>query len=293
MTYRSMLFTPGNRPSRMTRALGSAADAVVLDLEDSVPEEQREQARAAVAQCLSEVPGGVDCWVRVVAVDRPGLDLDLDAAVRPGLTGVVLPGVDGPAAVRTADDLISGIERRRSLPAGSVALLPLAESALGVRNLFDSLTASRRVTATSFPGAAGADLCSDLGAVPTAGGTELLHARSKVLLDARAAGVTTILDGVWVDLDDPDGLRRDTAFGRRIGYTGRFAIHPAQLPVLHEVFTPSARELRDARELLAAYADARSRGDGALRHRGRLVDRAMAARAERLLTSGERSGARQ
>jgi citrate lyase subunit beta/citryl-CoA lyase len=287
-----MLFAPGNRPGRMSVALASGADAVVLDLEDSVPHQERERARANVAQCLSEVPDGVECWVRVVAAHVPGFGLDLDAAVRPGLTGLVLPGVDSPAAVAAADKVIGDIERRRGLPARSVALLPLAESALGVRNLYDALTASSRVTATAFPGAVDADLCTDLGAQPTPGGNELLYARSKVLLDARAAGLDCILDSVWTDLDDAEGLRRDSRSGRRIGYTGRLAIHPAQIPVLHEVFTPSALELADARELLSAYEQAQDRGEGALRYRGRLVDRAMAERAERLLGATRSPGAR-
>ena len=288
IAYRSMLFTPGNRPDRMARALGSGADAVVFDLEDSVPEEEREKARASVAERLAEVSGGVDVWVRVVAVGVSGFDEDLDIAVRPGLTGVLLPAVDGPAAVRSADELITGLERSRGLAVGSVALLPVAESALGIRNLFDSLTASPRVTAAAFPGAAGADLCADLGAMPTTAGTELLHVRSKVLLDARAAGISTILDSAWVDLEDLDGLRLDAAFGRRLGYTGRFAIHPRQLNVLHEVFTATQGEITDAHALLAAYDDAGRNGHGATRHRGRLVDAAMAQAARRLLATAAR-----
>jgi len=111
-----------------------------------------------------------------------------------------------------------------------------------------------------------------------------------VLLDARAAGVQVILDSVWVDLDDLAGLREDSVRSRRLGYTGRFAIHPRQLDVLHDVFTATPGEIADARALLAAYHDARGNGQGAIRHRGRLVDAAMAETARRVLATADRSG---
>jgi len=292
MIYRSMLFVPGNRASRVDRAFGSGADAVVIDLEDAVPSHERERARTIVANRLPPAGAqtGPDLWVRTNQVDSADFSDDLRASVQGGLAGIVLPQVDHADAVRVADEQIVGLELRQGLPLGAVALLPVAESALGIRNLFEILSASKRVRVAAFPGAAGGDLCASLGVTWTAGGQELLYARSKVLLDARAAGVQVILDSVWADLDDLDGLREDSVMSRRLGYTGRFAIHPRQLDALHEVFTATRGELADARALLAAYDEAGRGGRGAIRHRGRLVDRAMAETARRLLAAADSSG---
>jgi len=292
VTYRSMLFVPGNRASRVEHACESGADAVVLDLEGSVPEHEQESARSTVARRLLQTgpAAGPDLWVRTSPATSSSFGHDLRVSVQSGLTGIVLPQVDHPEAVRLADDAILAFERLHGLPLGTVALLPVAESALGVRNLFDILSASERVRVAAFPGAAGGDLCASLGVTWTAGGQELLYARSKVLLDARAAGVEVILDSVWADLDDLVGLRDDSVLSRRLGYTGRFAIHPHQLNVLHNVFTATRAEVAEAHALLAAYDDARRNGYGAIRHRGRLVDAAMADNARRLLATVDLSG---
>jgi len=272
--------------------LDSGADAVVLDLEDSVPSQERERARCIIASRLRQACARTapDLWVRTNQVTSSDFGHDLRVSVHGGLTGIVLPQVDHPDAVRVADREITAWERRHGLPLGAVALLPVAESALGVRNLFDILSASERVRVAAFPGAAGGDLCASLGVTGTADGQELLYARSKVLLDARAAGVQVILDSVWVDLDDLAGLREDSVRSRRLGYTGRFAIHPRQLDILHAVFTATRGEIADARALLAAYHDARRNGHGAIRHHGRLVDAAMAETARRVLATADRSG---
>jgi citrate lyase subunit beta / citryl-CoA lyase len=287
-----MLFVPGNRAARVEHACESGADAVVLDLEDSVPEHERESARSIIAGRLPHAGAEADpdLWVRTSPATSSGFDDDLRVSVQSGLTGIVLPQVDHPEAVRLADEAILAFERLHGLPLGVVALLPVAESALGIRNLFDILSASKRVRVAAFPGAAGGDLCASLGVSWTPGGQELLYARSKVLLDARAAGVEMILDSVWADIDDLVGLRDDSELSRRLGYTGRFAIHPHQLNVLHNVFTATRADVADAQALLVAYDDARRNGHGAIRHRGRLVDAAMAENARRLLATVDSSG---
>ena len=287
VSYRSMLFVPGDRPERMDRAVQSGADAVVFDLEDSVTAERHAAARETVQAKV--YPGGVDRWVRILQFGAEDADLDLRAAVRPGLAGLILPDVRDAATVRSADVRITELESGAGVAAGSIRLLPLIESALGLHHAFDILSASSRVSIGAFAGAPGGDLCTDLGAQPTLGGMELLHARSHLILEARAAGMDGILDSVWVDLEDSAGLQADSRLGRRLGYTGRFAIHPAQIPVIHDAYRPSDAEIAEARAVVTAYETARAEGRGAVRHRGRLIDHAMAIAAERLLTSGRES----
>lgn len=282
---RSVLVVPGNRPERMAKAGTYGADGLTLDLEDSVPAAEHDAARAHVGEYLdSALPGAV--FVRTVAVGRPEFAGDLDAVVRPGLAGLVLPQVEDPEEVRIADERLGVLERERGLPLGSVRLMPAAESARAVRRLYDIVTASPRVVGTNFNGAPGGDLCRDLGVTPTLDGPELLYVRSKVLLDARAAGLEVILDSVFVDLGDAEGFERDTQLGRRLGYTGRTAIHPRQIPVINRVHSPSEEELDEARSLLEAFRAAEAQGLGAIRHQGKLVDYAMARHAERVLARG-------
>jgi citrate lyase subunit beta/citryl-CoA lyase len=278
-----MLFVPGDRPERMERAINSGADAVVFDLEDSVTAGRHDDARTSVRAKLK--PGGIDRWVRILPYGSADADRDLEAIVRPGLAGVILPEIRDAATVRAADARITQLESAAGVTAGSISLLPLIESALGLHRAFEILSASSRVTVGAFAGAPGGDLCTDLGAQPTPGGLEMLHARSHLVLEARAAGMDSVLDAVWVDLEDAEGLGEDSRLGRRLGFTGRFAIHPSQIAVLHDAYSPTDLEIADARAVVAAYQTGTAHGHGAIRHRGRLVDRAMALAAERLLAS--------
>lgn len=282
MRLRSTLVVPGNRSERIAKAPDYGPDVLSLDLEDSVPPAEHESARAHIARFLDSDPS-LPVFVRTVSVRRPEFDDDLDAVVRPGLFALTLPQVEHPDEVRAADARLGRLEAERGLPAGSVRLLPAAESAAAVHRLYDILTASPRVLGTNFNGADGGDLCGDLGVTWTLGGEELLYVRSRVLFTARAARVRVILDSVFADLQDEAGFAQDTAFGRRLGYTGRTAIHPRQLPTIHRVYTPSEAEVESARDMLAAFADAEAAGQGAIQHHGKLVDYAMVRWAQRLL----------
>ena len=282
MRLRSTLVVPGNRPERIAKAPGYGPDVLLLDLEDSVPPAEHASARGHIARYLDSGPP-LPVLVRPVSVRRSEFDDDLEAVVRPGLFALTLPQVEHPDEVRAADARLGRLEAERGLPARSVRLFPAAESAAAVHGLYDILTASSRVLGTSFNGADGGDLCADLGVTWTLTGEELLYIRSRVLFTARAAGLSVILDSVFADLHDEAGFARDTAFGRRLGYTGRTAVHPRQLPTIHRVYTPSEAEVESARDLLAAFAEAEAAGQGAIEHRGKLVDYAMVRRAHRLL----------
>lgn len=282
MRLRSMLVVPGNRPERMAKAPGYGPDALSLDLEDSVPPAEHAAARRHVAAFLDATPR-LPVFVRPVAVGRAEFEEDMDACVRPGLSGLILPQVEYPDEVRAVDERLGVLERERGLKPGSVRLLPAAESASAVRRLYEIVTASDRVLGTNFNGADGGDLCTDLGVTWTLGGLELIYVRSKVLFTGRAARLEVILDSVFADLEDESGFERDTELGRRLGYTGRTAIHPRQLATINRIYSPSQAELESARALLDAFREAERRGAGAIRHQGKLVDYAMVRRAERLL----------
>ena len=233
--FRSLLFVPATRPDRIEKAPEYGPDGLIIDLEDTVPPSEKPAARANVQKYLDGRPP-IPVFVRPESFGTSFWEDDVRAVVRPGLTGLLLPKANGVEHVRAVDGLVSVLERERGLPEGSIALLPMPESALGVRYLFDTLGASPRVIGAGFAGAEGGDMIRDLGATWTPEGTELLYARSKVVFDTRAAGKEVIVDGVFADLEDDATLASDTRFARQLGYTARAAIHPKQVPVINGAF---------------------------------------------------------
>jgi citrate lyase subunit beta / citryl-CoA lyase len=282
MLIRSLLSVPGNRPAMLDKALQSGSDAISPDLQDSVPAAMRAEARETVAHWIAagRKPAII---VRTSAVSTEDFLKDVDAVVRPGLTGLRIPDVNSPEDVINADRAIGAAERKRGLAPNSIALIPIAESARGIYQLYDILTASPRVIGTAFPGGRDGDLARDLGVTWTLQGDEFFYARSKVLFDARAAGVALVFDSVFTDLQDMAGFERDTRRGRQFGYTGRLAIHPNQIAIINRVHVPTPEQIADAQELLLAFREAEAGGRAAISYRGRMIDIAMRKTAEAIL----------
>lgn len=287
---RSLLFTPANREQRMRTALTVGADAVVYDLESAIPRGQAEPARALVRDIVGGHEGRPLLFVRVSAVGSDELEGDLAAAVRPGLTGVMLPQVADPAEVATLDTLIGRIERSSGMPPGRVRIWPLVETAQAVRLAYEIAAASPRVAYMGGATSRGGDLARSIGFRFTPGGDETLFLRSKVLIDVRAAGVANPVSGLWGIVDDLDGLSGFCRSTRDLGYEGVMVIHPSHLPVVHEVFTPSPAELAEWRRIVEAMADAEADGVGAIRLDGALVDVAHVHTARRQLERARRLG---
>ncbi|MHA6803741.1 HpcH/HpaI aldolase/citrate lyase family protein [Salinifilum ghardaiensis] len=285
---RSLLFVPGTKTEWLAKAARAGADAAVIDLEDAVPDSGKADARSGVVATLQqhhvstrEQPPAL--FVRVNALDTwDGAD-DVRAVARPGLHGIVLPKVDGPEDVRVADRLLTWCERERGLPVGSVALVPLLETARGLREAHDVGAAARRVAYLGALTADSGDVARAVGYRWSPRGTETLALRSRVLLDARAAGVEHPVAGLWTQLDDPAGLRAFAEQNRSLGYAGMMAIHPAHVPIINEVFSPSSEELARWERLVAAVEQAQARGEGAVAFEGQMVDEAMAATARHVL----------
>lgn len=286
---RSWLFVPGSNPRALAKAPHTGADAVVMDLEDSVPLGDKAAARAAVAAALAEQAGApAALWVRINPLRATGPYTvacgaeDLAAVVVPGLAGVLLPKAEAAADVQAADRLLAELERARGLAPGSVGLIPVVESA---RALWDAAvlgTAAARVRRFVL---GSADFTADIGTEPSRTGEELAYARSRLVVASRVAGLEPPLDTAWFDVHDAEGLAAEARLARRLGFSGKFCIHPAQVPVVNAAFTPSAAEVAGARRLLAAFAEAERAGRAAILLDGRMVDYAMVVRARRLLAA--------
>ena len=281
---RSMLFTPGNRLDMLAKAVHSGTDAVIVDLEDSVSVDNKQEARANLDH-LPDSP--VPYYVRTNAVETGLLWDDLVAAGRSPAVGVIVPKAEDPkvmgevAGVLTAMEIVAGRER------GSITLIPLIESAEGVRLTYEMATSSDRVECVMFGGGEQGDLVADLGVEWTPEGTGLMQARSQVLLSSRAAGVPYPMEAVFMDFRNLDALRRESELARTLGYVGKVAIHPSQIEVINDVFTPSPDLVEYQRKVLAAFEEAEADGKASIAVDGKMVDYAVARVARTIIARSE------
>jgi citrate lyase subunit beta/citryl-CoA lyase len=284
--FRTLLFAPGVRPELMAKAQEGGADALIFDLEDSVAANAKDAARGNVAQALA---AGLKkpLYLRINNPRAGDFEADL-AALREGgnlasVEGVILPKADDARDVAAVDQALAAIEAQMKAPVGGLRILPLVETCLGLRNTFELCRASARISGISLASAEQGDFMVDLGGKWTPRSLALAYPRSKMVVEARAAGIEWIVDGVFMNLKDTAALRAECEIAREIGFTGKMAIHPTQLDIMHEVFSPSAEEVEYARGLVAAFREAEASGRGAVQYRGMMVDYANVRLAERTL----------
>ncbi|MFE9248829.1 HpcH/HpaI aldolase/citrate lyase family protein [Streptomyces sp. NPDC007088] len=275
------LYAPGDRPEVVAKALRSGADVVLVDLEDAVAPDRKGYARSATAELLSAPhPGPAAVHVRVNALSGPFARADLEAlSGLPGLAGLRLPKTEWPREVLDVVRLLG--EREEAGAAAAVpGLYPLLESALGIENAYAVASADPAVRGIAL---GEADLRADLGMRDEAA---LGWPRARAVVAARAAGLAPPAQSVYPHVRDAEGLAASCVRGRSLGFLGRTAIHPRQLPVIERCYLPTPQEVEAARETLAAAG--REAGALALPD-GRFVDAAVVAGARRTLTLAERA----
>jgi len=286
---RSVLYTPGHHVERIETAMASAADAVALVLEDSVPDDRKALARTTTASAIDQArERGRTILVKVNPLRGGGMADDLAVIARAGLAAIIVPKLRSVRDVKRVDELVGTAEVAGGLPAGAIGLVLMIETPQAVVDAHAIARASERVSGVVCAAALGGDLARELGMQLTPDGVERLYVQSKVLVDARAAGVELVLDGVWTRVKDADGLVREADRARSLGYDGKLAIHPAQLEPINRIFAPTADELDHARRVIAALDDAATRGDAATVVDGEMVDAAMAQTARELLARAGR-----
>jgi len=289
---RAYLFVPAHKERFVQRALASGADALVLDLEDAVPPEEKSRALGRVADLLAGPAGNSpegtlwpQIYVRVNGLDSGRTRDEIGAVVSARLDGVRLPKVESAEEVRAVSAWLQETELARGLPVGSVRLDLTIETARGLVAAQELAGADDRLRALVF---GHADYCRDVGAVEGPDELETLYARSHLVAVSRAAGLVGPVDGAYARLGDPEGLARSAEFARRLGYSGKSAIHPEQLAPITAAFAPSEEEIAKAQDALAAYALALAEGSGAARDaRGDMVDRAVYLRAQEVLARAQ------
>lgn len=271
---RSYLYVPGDRPDRLTGALTRGADALIADLEDGVAPARKQMAREHVRAWLGAGPP--DAPQRWVRINADNLDGDLAAVVTEALTGVVVPKGE-PDRLTAVDTVLRELEAERGLAEGSVAVLPLLESATGLERVSEVAGAPRVLRL----GLGEADLAADLGLVLDEERTILTPLRLRVVVASAAAGISRPVGPTSTAFRDVEAFRRGAESLRRLGFRGRTAIHPSQLAVIHEVFTPSADEVAAARDMLARFDAAN--GGGFVDADGRFVDLAVVRNAREVV----------
>ncbi|GAA5234569.1 CoA ester lyase [Verticiella sediminum] len=288
--YRTLLFAPGSRPELLAKAQTGEADALIFDLEDSVPPQTKDEARGHVAEALR---AGLrkPMFLRINNPRAGDFASDLAALAKAGtlagVEGIVLPKAEDVADVRTVAHALAGLEATLGAPAGTLAVIPLVETCLGLRNAYDMARASPRVRGLALASAEQGDFMVDLGGRWSPQSLALAYPRSKLVVDARAAGIDWIVDGVFMNLQSDQALRAECEIARELGYVGKMAIHPSQVATMHEVFSPSAQEIEFARGLLDAFRKGEAQGIGAVKYRGMMVDYANVRLAERTLALAE------
>jgi len=284
---RSMIFTPGDRLDMVEKAVRSGTDAVIVDLEDAVSNDNKPAARANLATLPSST---VPYYVRTNGSTTPWFWEDVAAVGEANVVGLILPKAESPSVMSQVDGALTIGEMHSRKPVGQITLIPLIESAIGVRLTYEIATASDRVECVMFGGGEQGDLVADLGAEWTPEGTGLMHARSQVLLSARAAGVPFPMEAVFMDFRDNEALRVESEIARTLGYVGKVAIHPGQIPIINEVFTPSPEVVAYQRKVLVAFEEAEAAGKASIAVDGRMVDYAVARVARTIIARAEAAG---
>jgi citrate lyase subunit beta/citryl-CoA lyase len=271
----------------LEKAAGYGADALMLDLEDSVPAGEKETARLLVRRQLDSMPRTTVAFVRVNSWESGLLTSDVEAVLAPALHGIVVPKAESPDAMREIDALLEKVEGQLGIPVGQIKLALALESARGIWLVYELLSASARCRTVLVGTAEGGDLQADLRSSWSVAGLELLYARSRVIIAARALGIDNILDGAYSNLKDESGLIADSRLSRSLGYRGRMLIHPNQVAVVNSIFAATDEEIARSKRILAAFQEAASTNRGAISIDGLMVDAAMAKRARAILDQVE------
>ncbi len=284
-SMRSWLFVPGYRQRMIDKALGLPADVLIFDLEDGVPEAEKDVARSRVAAALDGARGGPMRFVRVHEADSSELDADLQAMIaRAGLQGLVLPKVQGPEDVLQVCQWLDRHETRAGIPSGGVGLLAIIESARGLVQAPAIASVTPRLVGLMF---GAEDFALDMGLFSHPGQGLVNYARS-VLAVASASGQIRAIDKVFTDIGDLDGLAAEARQARDLGFAGKAVIHPGQVGAVNEIFSPTEVEERWARRIVEAFERRADEGPTAID--GRMVDRPILERARWILDRLEEEG---
>jgi citrate lyase beta subunit len=278
-----MLFIPATAEDKLSKIPRFDSVTFILDLEDSVPPNEKERGRSLVAALIDEIGEHHRLHVRINSTTSPDIVDDLTAAIRPGLSGIVVPKVERPNELESINALIDSLAAKTGLDSTSVDMMATIETAVGVHAVYDIAAVGGHLKRLCF---GSGDFALDLGLdwPDEQGASEIiLLAKSRLVLASRVAGLEPPHDGAYSNYRDLEGLAREARQSRRLGFSGKHVIHPSQIPVVDEIFRPSSKQIERARRLIEAFETAELSGSGAIGVDGELVDYAIVHRARQLL----------
>ena len=284
---RSMLYIPGNNPGMIQRCSYFGADSVLLDIEDAVAISEKDAARNLVAHALATLDfGDVYMTVRINGADTRFFEKDLEAIIPSRPDAVRLPKTQQANDVKHIDEMITKLEKTHNIEHGTIAIHAMLETAKGIVNAVEIANSSPRVKALTL---GGQDLAADIGVRRTKEGTEILYARSTVVMAAKAAGIGAF-DTVFTDINDSVGLLDESRFIVNLGFTGKAAIHPSQIPVIHEAFRPAEKDVIKALRIVYAAREADQKGIGVYTVDGKMVDGPVVRQSEKVVELAKLAG---
>ena len=285
IVLRSLLFVPGNNPRMLEKALGQVPDAIVPDLEDSVPCNKKISARDTVSAFLPRlIETGIPIIPRVNSINSGLVEKDLAELIIPGIFGITIGKINSAKEMYELSEAIDKIEIDKGIDRGVIRLIPWIETAKSILHAYEISSSSHRVIAVAF---GAEDFANDMAIERTEDGNEIAYARAAVCTAAKAAGVTP-LDTPYVSFRNEIGLRKENEVSKQFGFVGRFAIHPLQIKVINESFSPSSKAVDNARRIVEAFELAERQGTGAISIDGNMIDTPIVKRAQGVLDLVER-----
>ena len=276
--FRSLIFVPGNNPRFLEKAKKIQADIVCFDLEDSVPDDQKINARNLIKSALKSKKSYKSAiFVRTNSPSSGKIPSDLKEVIQKGIDGIVIPKVNNIQELKKIEKILSKLEKIQKLK--PIQIIPSIESAQGVVNTYNIASFGKRISAVVF---GVFDLLNDIGVEYTKESLGEKYSRTKIPIDAHAAGVVAI-DAIWQDLKDSKGLEKDCKVGKNLGYSGKSIIHPDQISIVHKLFHPNKNEISWAQKVCKIYLESTKKGTGATTIEGKMIDEVHFKQAKALL----------
>lgn len=286
---RTLLFAPGNHPRKVEKVFGLNADAVILDLEDAVALSEKVATRGPVLQALQQnqlrrTDAGNKTslgYVRVNSMDTEFCFADINHMVATGVDGIMLPKVENSQQLFAAEWMISALEKERGLKHGGIDLLPIIETAIGIRDIHAICNSGTRVKRLAF---GAADYTIDLNMDWSRDEFEFEHARSAIAVASRAAGLEPPVDSVWVEIKDETGFEQSCQRARKLGFQGKMCIYPPQIETGNRAFSPTTEQLARAKLIIQAFEKAERDGSASIQLDGQFIDYPIVEKARRILS---------
>ncbi len=276
--FRSLIFVPGNNPRFLEKAKKIPADIVCFDLEDSVPDNEKDTARKLIKSALkSRKSYTSSIFVRTNSPLSGKIPADLKEIIQKGVDGIVIPKVNNVKEIQKIEKILSSLEKKQKIK--PIQIIPSIESAEGVVNTFSIASFGKRIPAVVF---GVFDLLNDIGVEYTKESEGAKYSRRKIPIDTHGAGIVAI-DAIWQDLNDSKGLVKDCKIGKNLGYSGKSIIHPDQISVVHKLFHPNKSEILWARKVCKTYLESTKKGKGATTVDGKMIDEVHFKQAKALL----------